>query len=42
MHYVSKQMIKLTDAKGEKIKEQLAKNKEVNNFYSKLYKAKDL
>ena len=41
-HYVSKQMIKLIDAKGEEIKEQLDINKEVNNFYSNLYKAKDL
>ena len=41
-HYVSKQMIKLIDAKDEEIKEQLHINKEVNNFYSNLYKAKDL
>ena len=41
-HYVSKQMIKLIDAKGEEIKEPLDINKEVNNFYSNLYKAKDL
>ena len=41
-HYVSKQMIKLIDAKGEEIKEQLDINKEVNNFYSNLYKAKVL
>ena len=30
--YVSKQMIKLTDEKGEEIKEQLDINKEVNFF----------
>ena len=41
-HYVSKQMIKLTDAKGEEIEEPLDINKEVNNFYSNLYPAKDL
>ena len=41
-HYVSKQMIKLIDAKGGEIKEQLDINKKVNNFYSNLYKAKDL
>ena len=35
-------MIKLTDAKGEEIKEPLDINKEVNNFYSNLYKAKDI
>ena len=35
-------MIKLIDAKGEEIKEPLDINKEVNNFYSNLYKAKDL
>ena len=35
-------MIKLIDAKGEEIKEPLAINKEVNNVYSNLYKAKDL
>ena len=35
-------MIKLIDAKGEEIKEQLDINKEVNFFYSNLYKAKDL
>ena len=32
-HYVSKQMIKLIDAKGEEIKEQLDINKEVNFIY---------
>ena len=42
MHYVSKQMIKLIDAKGEEIKEPLDIKKEVNNFYSNLHKAKDL
>ena len=41
-HYVSKQMIKLIDAKGEEIKEQFDINKEVNNLYSNLYKAKEL
>ncbi len=41
-HHVSKQMIKLIDAKGEKIKEPLDINKEVNFFFSHLYKAKDL
>ena len=41
-HYVSKQMIKLIDAKGEEIKKPLDINNEVNNFYSNLYKAKDL
>ena len=41
-HYVSKQMIKLIDAKGEEIKEPLDINKEVNNVYSNLYKARDL
>ena len=35
-------MIKLTDAKGEEIKEPLDINKEVNNLYSNLHKAKDL
>ena len=40
--YVSKQMIKLIDAKGEEIKEPLDINKKVNNLYSNLYKAKDL
>ena len=35
-------MIKLIDPKGEEIKEPLDINKEVNNFYSNLYKAKDL
>ena len=40
--YVSKQMVKLIDAKGEEIKEPLDINKEVNIFCSNLYKAKDL
>ena len=35
-------MIKLIDAKGEEIKEPLDINKEINFFYSNLYKAKDL
>ena len=35
-------MIKLIDPKGEEIKEPLDINKDVNNFYSNLYKAKDL
>ena len=35
-------MIKLIDTKGEEVKEALDINKEVNNFYSNLYKAKDL
>ena len=35
-------MIKLIDAKGEEIKEPFNINKEVNSFYSNLYKAKDL
>ena len=41
-HYVSKQIIKLINAKTEEIKEPLDTSKEVNSFYSNLYKTKDL